>query len=330
MIVFNINHSNYKMLLGDLAAALHIPYQGDDFLLLAPPAGNGIIKVLSLFDELQVMLVDTSFGDKLVTARTHSSRRFYILHFDDVFISDTARLTVDKEVLEKSNTRHAVARLTSNIFDNVEEIPAGLHIKSVKILMQEQWLKKYLGLGSDAALLQKYLSLKTASFDMEKLDASYLELMNSLWSVHKMEPLNNIFLQNRVTLLIERFFSRLYAKIKLPEETTWLTDEDMERLLEVKQILVNDFTKIPPTIGEISRMVSMGNTRLKKKFKTVFGDSIYSYYQKQRMLKAKELLTYGRLRVNEVAEAIGYQNTSNFISAFKKQFELSPGDIAKH
>ena len=329
MIVFNINHSNYKVLLKDLAAALHIPYQGDDFLLLTPPAGNGIIKVLSLFDELQVMLADTSFGEKLVTARSHSSQRFYILHFDDVNITDTASFTVDSETLQKSHTRHAVARLTSNIFDNTEEIPAGVHVKSVKILLNESWLKKYLGLSSDAAVLQKYLSLKTASFDLEKLDSEYLKLMDSLWDVRKMEPLHNIFLQNRVTLLIERFFSGLYSKINLPEQHLGLTDEDIKALMEVKEILVGDFTKLPPTIDEIGRMVSMGNTRLKKKFKTLFGDSVYTYYQKQRMQTAKELLMNDGLKVKEVAEAIGYQNTSNFISAFKKQFVLSPGDISK-
>ncbi|MEO5890418.1 MAG: AraC family transcriptional regulator [Ferruginibacter sp.] len=329
MIVFNINHSDYKILLRDLAAALRLPFYGDDFLLLNPPAGNGIIKVLGLFDELQVMLADASFNQKMVLTRNHSSNRFFILHFDDVYITDTAKFIVDKEILQKSNTRHAVARLTSNIFDTAEEIPANLHIKSVKILFNEHWLKKYLGLNSDTEVLQKYLSLKTESFDIEKLDAEYIKLMDSLWSVHKTDTFQNIFLQNRVTLLMERFFTSLYKKIDLLKGEFKLTEWEVNKLIQVKDILVSDFSKLPPTIDEFCRLVSMSSTQLKKKFKGLYGDSIYAYYQKLRMQKARELLVNDRFSVNAVAEAIGYQNTSNFISAFKKQYIFSPGDLAK-
>ena len=329
MIVFNINHTSYSELLRDLAAALHTPFTGDDYLLLTPPAGNGIIKVVSLFDELQVMMVDASFGHRLVTARNQSDQRYYILHFDDVMIKETARFTVDGEVLQKSNTRHTVARLTSNLFANTEEIPAHVHIKSVKILFNEQWLSKYLGLSSETAVLQQYLALKTESFDIEKLDAEYLQLMDSLWCVHKMEPLHNIFLQNRVALLAERFFIRLHEKRPLLQGEFKLTNKDIRKMMQVKALLVNDFSKTPPTLVEICRKVTMGSTQLKKKFREVYGDSIFAFYQKQRMHKARELLVGDRLSVTQVAEAIGYLNTSNFITAFKKQFALSPGEVSR-
>lgn len=327
MIVFNINHTNYKVLLSDLASALEIPFNGDDYLLLTPPAGKGIIKVLSLFDELQVMLVDASFCEKLITARSQATERYFILHFDDVHITDTAKFKVDNEVLQKSNTRHAVARLTSNIFDNTEEIPANVYIKSVKILFTEHWLKKYLGLSSEAEVLQKYLALKTESFDIEKLDAEYLKLMDNLWSVHKMEPLHNIFLQNRVTMLMERFFTRLHDKINLLNGGFKLTNDEVERLIKVEQLLVHDFSGPPPTIDEFSRLASMSSTKLKKSFKSVYGNSIYAYYQKERMQKARQLLMSSKYNVKETAAAIGYHNSSNFIEAFKKQFNVSPGEI---
>ncbi len=327
MIVFNINHTNYKVLLSDLASALRIPYKGDDYLLLTPTAGIGIIKVLSLFDELQVMLVDASFCEKLITARSQSEERYFILHFDDVHITDTAKFKVDNEVLQKSNTRHAVARLTSNIFDNTEEVPAHVHIKSVKILFTEHWLQKHLGLSSKAEVLQKYLALKTESFDIEKLDAEYLKLMESLWHVHKMEPLHNIFLQNRVTMLMERFFTRLHDKINLLNGGFKLTNDEVERLIKVEQLLVNDFSGPPPTIDEFSRLASMSSTKLKKSFKSVYGNSIYAYYQKERMQKARQLLMSSKYNVKETAAAIGYHNSSNFIEAFKKQFNVSPGEV---
>ena len=327
MIVFNINHTDYTMLLQDLANAFHIPYEGDDFLVVPGWAGEGSIKILKLYDELQVMLADVSFKQTLITTREHSDKRYFILHFDDVYITKTATLKVDEETLQKTNTRHAVARLTSNMFVNTEELPANLHIRSIKILFNEKWLKKYLELSADTDVLQKYLSLKTESFDIEQLDDEYLRLMEEIWSVQQNDPVQNIFLQNRVTLLIERFFTRLHDKSNLLEGRFNLTDEEVKRLIEVEQLLVNDFSEAPPTIDEFSRLVSMSSTKLKKNFKGIYGDSIYAYYQKIRMQKAKELLLSGKYNVNETAEAIGYHNTSNFILAFKKQFAISPGEV---
>ena len=328
MIVFNINHTNYTMLLQDLATTLNIPYKGEDYLIVPGSSGKGFIKILKLYDQLQVMLADVSFNQTLITTREYADKRYFILHFDDVYITKTAILKVDEETLQKTNTRHAVARLTSNMFVNTEEIPANLHIRSIKILFDDPWLKKYLGLSTDTDVLQKYLLLKTESFDIEQLDAVYLELMEEIWSVTQNDPVQNIFLQNRVTLLIERFFTRLHEKSNLLEGRFNLTDDEVQRLIKVEQLLVHDFSSSPPTIDEFSRLVSMSTTKLKKSFKGIYGSSIYAYYQKVRMQKAKELLMSGKYNVNETAEAIGYHNTSNFISAFKKQFTFSPGKVA--
>ena len=71
----------------------------------------------------------------------------------------------------------------------------------------------------------------------------------------------------------------------------------------------------------------LSSTKLKKSFKNMYGDSIYSYYQKQRLQKANELLLGGRHNVKQVAEAIGYNNVSNFTLAFKKQYKNVPGSV---
>jgi AraC-like DNA-binding protein len=327
MIVLNTNRTNYKEVLQDLAIWFDIPCRQDDFLVLQQPTGEGTFKAISLFDELQVLLADATFNETLVTVRKPSEERYFILHFDDVVINDTAILTVDDESLQKTNTRHSVARLTSTLFVNTETLPAGLHIKSIKILFNEKWLKKYMGMEPDDDVLQKYLSLKTESFDIEQLDAEYLALMDDLWNAKKDDPLQNIFLQNRVALLVERFFTRLYSKASLLKGEFDLSSEVIQKMITVQQVLSKDFSKLPPTIDEFSRMVSMSSTMLKKSFKTMYGDSIYSYYQKQRLQKANELLVSGKYNVKQTSEAVGFNNVSNFSLAFKKQFQKLPGDL---
>ncbi|UEG49928.1 AraC family transcriptional regulator [Ferruginibacter lapsinanis] len=327
MVVFNIDHTNYKKLISDLASVLGLTVQQEDLLIISDPVGSGMIKVFSLFDELEVLLIDAVFYERLITIREKSDNRYYILHFDNIAITDATKFTVGEEQLQKTNTHHSVARLTSNIFLNKEEIPANTRIRSVKILFNKKWLKKYLHLDSDADVLQKYLSLKTESFDIEKLDDEYQKLLDDLWRIEKDDPMKNIFLQNRVSLLVERFFSRLYSKMDLLEGKFNLTEDEVRRLVKVQQLLVSNFSEQPPTIDEFSKLASMSVTKLKKNFKDIYGDSIYAYYQKIRLQKARELLATGKYNVKETAEAIGYANPSNFINAFKKQYKELPGDI---
>jgi len=328
MIVLNINHTDYMQLLNDLSTALDIPCKQAGLLSLEPSAGTGFLKVVNLFDDVQVLMTNACFAEGIIAVRPRSDDRHYILHFDDVLIKDVpAALKVDGEILQKSNIRHAAARLTSNVFVNTEEIPAGVDIKSIKILINERWLKKYMGLGETDDVLQKYLSLKTESFDIEQLDAEYLKLMDELWTVQKDDPLQNIFIQNRITLLIERFFTRLYNKASLLQDKFELSTNVINELIKVEHLLVSDFSNMPPTITEFSKMVSMSSTKLKKSFKIMYGDSLYSYYQKQRLQKAKELLLTGSYTIKQTAVAIGYNNVANFVLAFKKQYNIEPGSL---
>lgn len=329
MVVFNIDHTDYKKLLKDFASTHGLRMQQEDFLFIKEPTGGGVMKVISLFDEVEVLLIDAYFSESLLTVREKSDDRYYILHFDDVNITTATKFIVDEEQMQKINTHHAVARLTSNLFVNKEEIPANTRIQSVKILFNKKWLKKYLNVNSDEAVLQKYLSLKTESFDIEKLDLDYQKLLDDLWRIDKDNPMKNIFLQNRVALLVERFFSRLYAKMDLLEGKFNLTDDEVKRLIKVEQLLVSNFSIQPPTIGEFSKLASMSITRLKKNFKDMYGDSIYSYYQKLRLQKARELLVTGKYNVRETSQAVGYTNPSNFIIAFKKQYKELPGNIVE-
>jgi AraC-like DNA-binding protein len=315
-------------MLHDFSVQLKLPYKnGDDCLMYQPPVGEGFLKAISLFDELEVLLADVKFYDSVTTVRQRSSSRYFILHFDDVFIAATAKVKIDDETLQKTNTRHSQARLTSSLFENTEELPPGMHIKSVKVLFNEQWLKKYMRLDADDDVLKTYLSLKTENFDIEPLDGEYLKLMDELWMTDKNDPLQQLFLQNRVTLLVERFFTRLYEKINLLKGHFNLSTEVINRLITVEKTLVEDFSKMPPTIEQFSKMVLMSSTMLKKSFKTMYGDSIYSYYQKQRLHKANQLLLTGQYNIKQTATAVGYNNVSNFTSAYKKQFNKQPAAV---
>ncbi len=329
MIFLELKHTDNKTLLRNLAALAGTAYKGEDFIQLHPPTGTGIIKVIDLAEELQVLLADVTLYRHLLASRASADKRYYILHFEDVQVTGTVTFSVDGDTLQKKQTRHAVVRLTSNVFSNTEEITANTPVKAVKVFFSEDWLQKYLGLGEEVDVLQEYVLLKTASFDMEPLDAEYLRLMDELWNTRKEDPLQNIFLQNRVTLMIERFFTRLATRVKELAGKPFITDDEMHRLVKVERMLVHDLAETPPAISELARMAAMSATKLKKHFRGVYGSSIYAYYQQARLQKAKELLLSGQHSVQQTARQLGFHSAANFSIAFKKQFHTLPSAIIR-
>ena len=59
-------------------------------------------------------------------------------------------------------------------------------------------------------------------------------------------------------------------------------------------------------------------------FKQLFGQTIFDYTQNLRMDKAKELLEKTERSITEIAFDVGYEYSSNFTTAFKRRFSITP------
>ncbi|HLF33319.1 MAG TPA: AraC family transcriptional regulator [Cyclobacteriaceae bacterium] len=96
-----------------------------------------------------------------------------------------------------------------------------------------------------------------------------------------------------------------------------------EKIRNAEQIILNNM-KNPPTIRELAKLVGTNEFRLKSDFRNIFGETIYGRLMRYRMDTARDLLDRKKLQVQEVSERLGYSNSSHFISAFKKQFGITP------
>jgi AraC-like DNA-binding protein len=123
-------------------------------------------------------------------------------------------------------------------------------------------------------------------------------------------------------LQLEQFHYR-YVEItpKLP-----INEEDREKLGKAKTILENEYAP-PPTIRQLALMAGTNEYKLKAGFKLLFNSTIHSYALKIRMLKANELIKEQKLQVQEIAEMLGYRNTSHFSSSFKGFFGYLPTEV---
>ncbi|GAB3420733.1 helix-turn-helix transcriptional regulator [Niabella aquatica] len=108
-----------------------------------------------------------------------------------------------------------------------------------------------------------------------------------------------------------------------------LNRADQERIREAAAIIRNNLER-PCSIIDLARMVGINQTKLKSGFKSIFDNTVFGYLQEVRMHQAKKHLLDTQLSVQEISLLLGYQNTSNFSSAFKKIHGFSPMKLRKN
>ncbi|BAU12076.1 transcriptional regulator [Leptolyngbya sp. NIES-3755] len=107
-----------------------------------------------------------------------------------------------------------------------------------------------------------------------------------------------------------------------------LRSDDIERIYQAKEILINRLED-PPSLLELARQVGSNDCTLKKGFRQVFGTTVFGYLQQQRMEWARSLLLDRSLKVQDVAQRVGYRCPSRFSAAFKRQFGMTPKEMSR-
>ena len=78
------------------------------------------------------------------------------------------------------------------------------------------------------------------------------------------------------------------------------------------------------TLDTLSQSFNISKFYLQRSFRHYIGLSPCEYQQKLRLNKSKELLRTTGLSVNLIADSVGFESTSAFICAFKKQEGITP------
>jgi AraC-like DNA-binding protein len=130
-----------------------------------------------------------------------------------------------------------------------------------------------------------------------------------------------LFLKSQINELLAHFFALLTTDAKID-----FSEIDKNKLYKAKEIVANSFSK-PPSITQLSQMVGLNSSKLKKNFKELFGIPVFKYVQEERLHKAYELLRDSERTVQETAWDVGYESLSSFSNAFHKKFGMRPNEV---
>jgi len=97
-------------------------------------------------------------------------------------------------------------------------------------------------------------------------------------------------------------------------------DEDITQI----QIWLQDNYRRDILFPQVAERFGMSVRTLNRRFKNALGQSPLAYLQDIRITIAKDLLQTSNLSISDIADKVGYQDTSYFTSLFKKQLATTP------
>jgi AraC-like DNA-binding protein len=238
-----------------------------------------------------------------------------------------------------------------NIFPKKEIVSTGKRLKTIPSVL--------IGTSRMNTDVIIPVDTNTATINIE-VDANYL---NGLFDLSEKSPVLQSLLQNTQPLLFEQMiypslqkivdeivtesvdetFELFFLRIKAEELICRLLMElekrdekhlyalnihDIQTIYKVKGQML-EHLETPPVINELAICANMSPSKLKRVFKQIFGNSIFSYYQEFRMKEAARLLKEEKLSVSDVGYQMGFTNLSHFSRVFKEHIGMKPKQYSR-
>jgi AraC-like DNA-binding protein len=82
------------------------------------------------------------------------------------------------------------------------------------------------------------------------------------------------------------------------------------------------------TLGQLATLAAMSQSSLRSKFRQRYGCTLFDYLRDCRLELARRFLLEGH-SVQQAAWMSGYQHATNFSTAFRRRYGISPGELRK-
>ena len=297
----------------------------ENYFCLPIEVGEGIVYACTLLKGITLVYINSTFQQPVLFDRLASNDGGIMLYFNQVEIEGEYRVTSGEQVVIDRNRKRDTTFLGSSRFAWQLSYESGTHLRAIAIRFSENLVKAALR-GDKLIKVQQYTEKNLFNADKEPLTPELTKLLNEIYLSDVSSPFGQLVLQIRALLLIEKYLQNFFLNQFPTSRIVRVSKQDLDRLSMVEETLSKESDSFP-TIEKLSKVAMMSSTKLKKRFKEVYGMKLYEYYNHNRLKKAKALLESGEVSVKEAAMEIGFANLSNFSKAFKKEFGFLPKQL---
>lgn len=159
------------------------------------------------------------------------------------------------------------------------------------------------------------------------------------WSLPAMSEITNELLQcpyDESTMQFyfdlkvrELLFQILENAYKRKAEEQSFTPWEIGKIHQARTILEEYVSEKPPSIKLLSKLVALNVYKLKTGFRQYFNTGIFEWLLERKMQHAKELILTTNRPIKEICKMVGYPLSTNFITAFRRRFGVTPASLRR-
>lgn len=135
-------------------------------------------------------------------------------------------------------------------------------------------------------------------------------------------PMNRIFRQAKAMEFLAYQFSVLDRSLEADET---LPARDLAKVRMARDRMLFDLRE-PPDLETLAKDVGLSPKRLNRGFRQLYGTTVFAFLRDARLDAARQALEEGTtLPLKQLAWELGYAQVSNFVTAFRRRFGVTPG-----
>lgn len=284
--------------------------------------GNGIIKKIDIEPCFKLVIHNYTLQKDFYFKRLPSSGPpdFVSMIFNSREIPSCCPRNKEK-ALQFLKKNDSAIQISSSILGTETFFPEKSEVSFVAVIIRRSLLASILKIEKSNNLIHEILYGSNTFFFHEWMSVDEKKIIEQLCRINELGELSNFYYRIKVEELLHILFSKLLVRENLKLNT--IGNSDVEKLFKVRAAIITDLG-LPPNLKELKQISGMAEGKMKQLFKQMFGDTIYTYYQKERMQEAAFLIKQAGYTVSEAGYHLGFTNLSHFGRLFEKHYGVTP------
>jgi AraC-like DNA-binding protein len=276
--------------------------------------GNGYVRQFELEKGLQVRLWNCRFINEIelysdVTGEANNK------YFTLAFFPDSKGLLFAPSITPLQENKIWNTIFMSDVSDYKIYISAMVSVQCVSISLSAKWLDNNIFNDNETFISLKGNVFSPESFSLiDSMNSSQKilieELLNELWRT----ALGTFYIKTSVLNLVSDFFYKLKEK-KFPRYPI-----SGIPVTEIEKDLRNNLLEPLPDLRKMADLFFMSESTMKRHFKKQYGMNMSTYFMREKMKYAQQLMNEKNLSLIEAARILGYKNVNSFIAMYKKHY----------
>jgi AraC-like DNA-binding protein len=204
-----------------------------------------------------------------------------------------------------------------------------IHFSGLMLFIPAAWAGLFFDGNQQFGKIEQVLE-EGANIITCRLGRRQMSLFSSILSLIQAKEPNLLAVQNDAMALLEYVLGNRHRSLLGINPASDIDNEDDLTLIrEVESYISEYYCSDTFTVDSILKKTYTSYHRLNFLFKSIHGMTISEYIRNKRIEKSKEMIADNAKSISQIAYEIGYSSISNYILAFKKVYQITPGKYKK-